>query len=270
MPNALITGGSTGFGAGTLAALRSRGWTAYGTSRRPDAAPADDTPLLPLDLRDDASIAALGEFVRGLDDGLGALVSNAGIAVNGPWEELSSAELRQQLEVNLIGTMAVVRECLPALRRSGGVIVQVTSISGLIGDAGFGAYNASKFGLEGATEALVQEVRGQGIRVVLVEPGPFLTPIVDAGDEIAGRDDSGRYAEVWRGLEEWRTWFRGNAEDPRHVVAAIVGAIERDDAPFRIPVGSKVPQWIREHTQRLLDDVDAAQRFLASLESAGD
>jgi NAD(P)-dependent dehydrogenase (short-subunit alcohol dehydrogenase family) len=267
MRNALITGGSSGFGAGTLRRLGSRGWTAYGTSRRPPAGPpTDGPPLLPLDLRDDTSIAALGEFVRGLDDGLGALVSNAGIAVNGPWEEMTSSELRDQLEVNLIGTMAVVRECLPALRAGGGVIVQVTSVSGLIGDAGFGAYNASKFGLEGATEALRGEVQDQGIRVILVEPGPFLTPIVDAGDEIAGRDDLGRYAAVWRGLDEWREWFRGNAEDPERVVTAIVGAIERDDAPFRIPVGTKVPKWIREHTEQLLADVEASEEFLASLD----
>lgn len=267
MPNALVTGASTGFGAGTLRALRDRGWTAYGTSRRPHAASSPDAPaLLALDLRDDASISALGEFVRDLDDGLRALVSNAGIAVNGPWEEMTSEELREQLAVNLVGTMAVVRECLPALRRAGGVIVQVTSVSGLIGDAGFGAYNASKFGLEGATEALAQEVRDQGVRVVLIEPGPFLTPIVDAGDEIAGRDDSGRYAAVWRGLDEWREWFRSNAEDPEQVVKAIVGAIERADAPFRIPVGTKVPHWIREHTQQLLADVAASEQFLASLD----
>jgi NAD(P)-dependent dehydrogenase (short-subunit alcohol dehydrogenase family) len=262
MPNALVTGASTGFGAGTLAALRTRGWTAYGTSRRPPADATDRAPLLRLDLRDDASIAALGELVSGLDDGLGALVSNAGIAVNGPWEELSSADLREQLEVNLVGTMAVVRACLPALRRASGVIVQVTSVSGLIGDAGFGAYNASKFGLEGATEALAQEVQDQGIRVVLVEPGPFLTPIIDAGEDIAGRDDDGRYAQVWRGLEEWRDWFRTNAEDPQVVVNTIVAAIEREDAPFRIPVGSKVPGWIRSHVEKLLVDVEASQRFV--------
>jgi NAD(P)-dependent dehydrogenase (short-subunit alcohol dehydrogenase family) len=265
MSNALVTGASTGFGAATLRALRDRGWTAYGTSRRPAAASSPDgPPLLGLDLRDDASISALGEFVRGLDDGLGALVSNAGIAVNGPWEELSSDELREQLAVNLVGTMAVVRECLPALRHAAGVIVQVTSISGLIGDAGFGAYNASKFGLEGATEALAQEVRDQGIRVVLVEPGPFRTPIADVAVQTAQRNDNGRYAELWREFDEWGNWFRANAEDPAIVAGVIVAAIERDDAPFRIPVGSKVPGWIREHAQQLLADVDAAELFVAS------
>jgi NAD(P)-dependent dehydrogenase (short-subunit alcohol dehydrogenase family) len=266
MHNALVTGASTGFGQGTVERLRGRGWNVFGTSRNPSRAPgATRHQLLPLDLRDETSISALRSVVDELDDGLGALVSNAGIAVNGPWEELSSADLRTQLEVNLIGTMAVVRTCLPALRRGRGVIVQVSSVSGVMGDAGFGAYNASKFGLEGASEALAQEVADQGIRVVIVEPGPFRTPIVDAGPDIAGRDDHGRYAKVWRDLEDWRSWFRANAEDPQIVVDAIVGAIERPDAPFRIPVGSKVPTWIRENAAARLSDLDAAEEFLASL-----
>jgi len=266
MPNALVTGASTGFGAGTVRRLRERGWTAYGTSRDPSRLPQDERQdMLPLDLRDGASIAALAATMDDLAGGLGALVSNAGIAVNGPWEELSSDDLRDQLEVNLIGTMAVVRGCLPALRKAGGVIVQISSVSGLTADAGFGAYNASKFGLEGATEALAAEVKGQGVRIVLVEPGPFRTPIVDVAPDIDGRLANGRYAKVWRDIDDWKGWFRAKAEDPAIVVDAIVAAIERDDAPFRIPVGTNVTTWIREHTEELLGDLDAAQRFLASV-----
>ena len=105
---------------------------------------------------------------------------------------MTSQELRDQLEVNLVGTMALCRACLPLLREAGGVIVQVSSVSGQEGDSLLGAYNASKFGLEGASEALAGEVEPQGIRVVIVEPGPFRTPIVDRGPAGGGaRSDGG-------------------------------------------------------------------------------
>lgn len=106
-----------------------------------------------------------------------ALINNAGICQVGPWEELSSDEITHQLNVNVIGAMNLVRQSLSMLRKGAGVIVQISSDSGQIAEAMFGAYNASKFALEGASEALQEEVASDGVRVVVIEPGNFRTEI---------------------------------------------------------------------------------------------
>ena len=192
MSVALVTGTSSGFGQGVAERLLTLGWTVVGTSRNPDRsnAPAG-CDMIALDLRDPESIAAAAETVVRSHGRLDALVSNAGIAVLGPLEQLSMAEIREQLEVNLIGTIDLCRACLPALRESQGVIVQISSISGRIADEAFGAYCASKFALGAASDALADEVAEQGIRVVVVEPGPFRTPITTNTQLASARDDSG-------------------------------------------------------------------------------
>ena len=118
------------------------------------------------DVTDDDAVAALGLVVRERFGGrLDALVNNAGIAMAGPWEELTPTELRRSLDVNLVGAMAVTGACLPALRAAQGVVVNISSVSGQAGDPLMGPYNASKFGLEGASEALRLELRPFGVRV---------------------------------------------------------------------------------------------------------
>src|SRR5437868_4712999 len=135
---ALVTGTSSGFGRGAAERLVRLGWTVIGTVRDPTRTPAPrGCATAALDLRDPESIAALAHDVMGEHGRLDALVSNAGVAVLGPIEELSLAELRDQLEVNLIGTLALCRACLPALRAVRGVIVQVSSVSGRVADGGF-------------------------------------------------------------------------------------------------------------------------------------
>ncbi len=270
MSVALVTGTSSGFGQGVAERLLTLGWTVVGTSRNPDRsnAPAG-CDMIALDLRDPESIAAAAETVVRSHGRLDALVSNAGIAVLGPLEQLSMAEIREQLEVNLIGTIDLCRACLPALRESQGVIVQISSISGRIADEAFGAYCASKFALGAASDALADEVAEQGIRVVVVEPGPFRTPITTNTQLASARDDSGLYARAWRELDEWLEWFPEGAEDTEIAIDAIVAAATVPGAPRRLPVGKDSAQDLREQATETLAAIDQAVEFLAANRGLG-
>jgi NAD(P)-dependent dehydrogenase (short-subunit alcohol dehydrogenase family) len=215
-----------------------------------------------LDFTDESSIERVADQVGRTHGKLDALISNAGYALLGPWEEMTSQELRDQLEVNLVGTMALCRACLPWLREAMGVIVQVSSVSGQTGEALAGAYNASKFALEGASEARAEELEQSGVRVVLVEPGPFRTEIGRKSPRVAAKGSSDRYASEWRENDEWFEWLGADSEDPQRAVDAIVAAATRPDTPFRIPVGEKAGGWVREHAEGVIADVERAEQFL--------
>jgi len=178
MPTALITGASRGIGRATAFRLATADWTVFGGVR--DEAAGESliqgsdgriTPVV-LDITDERQVADLD---RVLPARLDAVVNNAGIVVGGPIEGLPMAELRRQLEVNLIGQVAVTQAVLPRIRSSHGRIVFVSSLSGFISSPMVGAYSASKFGLEAVADALRLELRPWRIPVVLVEPAQTST-----------------------------------------------------------------------------------------------
>ncbi len=144
-----------------------------------------------IDVTDDAAISAAAARIKEETghQGLAGLVNNAGIAVSGPLEILPIAELRRQLEVNVIGQIAVTQAVLPLLRIAKGRIVNIGSVNGAVSTPYLGPYCASKFALEALTDALRMELRTWGIGVSLVEPGPIDTPIweksTSAADELA-------------------------------------------------------------------------------------
>jgi NAD(P)-dependent dehydrogenase (short-subunit alcohol dehydrogenase family) len=261
MPTALVTGTSSGFGHGVASMLTARGWDVLGTVL-PGAEVEVPWETVELDVTDDAAVAALrGRVGSHLD----ALVNNAGIAMAGPWEEIVPRELRRILDVNVVGAMAVIRACLPALRSAGGVIVNVSSVAGQVGDPLWGPYNASKFALEGASEALRAELRPFGVRVHVVEPGPFRTPISAAGEWAAARGEDDVYSEQWRVIDDSMAWLAESSADPATCINAIVGAVLRDDAPFRIPVGVGIADLVRRHAGEVADQASRAEGFLRSL-----
>lgn len=183
----VITGASTGIGAACGLHLNRLGFHVFAGVRRPEAGEALQqqasgrlTPVF-IDVTDPGSIAAAADMVAAAvgETGLAGLVNNAGIARGGPLEFLPSAELQRQLEVNVIGQVAVSQAFLPFLRRSRGRIVNIGSISGRIAMPFLGPYAASKFALAALTDSLRAELRPWGIEVCLVEPGPVATPIWD-------------------------------------------------------------------------------------------
>jgi NAD(P)-dependent dehydrogenase (short-subunit alcohol dehydrogenase family) len=183
----LVTGASTGIGEATALHLSGLGFTVRPAVRKEEDAERlrgrGLDPLI-LDVTDQATIDAAATAVG---DSLFGLVNNAGIAVSGPIEFVPVDELRRQLEVNLIGQVAVIQAFLPALRRARGRIVNISSIGGRTALPLAGPYAASKFALEGLSDSLRRETRGQGVEVVLVEPGGVKTPIWDKGSNEADR-----------------------------------------------------------------------------------
>jgi NAD(P)-dependent dehydrogenase (short-subunit alcohol dehydrogenase family) len=181
----VITGASSGIGEACALRLDALGYQVFaGVRRAEDAerlahAASDRLVPLMLDVTDSEAIrAAVGRVgeVLGTEPLVG-LVNNAGIAVGGPLEFVPLDDLRAQLEVNVVGTVAMAQAFLPLLRRGGGRIVQMGSVSGHFASPFLGPYSASKFALEALSDALRVELRPWGIHVSIIEPGVIATPI---------------------------------------------------------------------------------------------
>ncbi len=190
--NVVVTGTSTGIGRAAALRLASEGFSVFAGVRREEDGHAlrNDAggsvePLL-LDVTSAESIAAaasrIGDATGG---GLAGLVNNAGVAVAGPLEALPIEDFRHQIEVNLIGQVAVTQAMLPMVRAAKGRIVLISSIGGRLATPFMGAYHAAKFGLEAVGDSLRQELAPFGIEVVVVEPGTISTPIWNKGADRA-------------------------------------------------------------------------------------
>ncbi|MCK6521878.1 SDR family NAD(P)-dependent oxidoreductase [Myxococcota bacterium] len=237
----LITGCRSGFGLLTAVTAARAGHKVYAGLRDPNTADAlreaaAGLPVTPiaLDVVDaEQRQAAVAQILR--DEGrLDGLVNNAGIALGGYLEQLEEDELRRVLEVNLISVWALTRLVLPTMRAQGrGHVINVSSISGLLALPGLGAYAASKFALEGMTEALRHELRPFGVQVCLVEPGPYKTDILGRNRTLGRNalDTTSPYAPYTRKAEALfdRIAAQGSG-DPQDVADAIV-ALLHDPSP---------------------------------------
>jgi NAD(P)-dependent dehydrogenase (short-subunit alcohol dehydrogenase family) len=204
----LITGASSGIGKACADHLASRGHRVFGTSRR-NPGKAGAVELIPMDVTDERSVKEGVLRVLGDAGRLDVVVNNAGMGFAGAVEETSIEEARQQFDTNLFGVLRVCRAALPILRRQqSGLIVNVSSIGGVIGLPFEGLYSASKFALEGLSEALRLEVRQFGIRVVLVEPGDIKTSF---------------------GANRVRTKESGGSSAYRSSMETVLGVIQHDE-----------------------------------------
>ena len=181
----VISGSSTGIGRACALRLDRSGFRVFaGVRKREDGeslraeARGELEPLI-LDVTDLSSIAAARRRVEEAagSAGVAGLVNNAGIAIAGPLEFVPIDDFRRQLEVNLIGHVAVIQAFLPLIRKARGRIVNMTSIGGRVASAFLGPYQSSKWALEGLTDALRKELRPWGIDVVAIEPGAISTPL---------------------------------------------------------------------------------------------
>lgn len=178
----LITGCSSGIGLDAARSLHARGWRVFATCRHQadcDRLTAEGLESFRLDLADEDSIAAaLAEVVARTGGTLDALYNNGAFACPGAVEDIPRGALRAIFETNLFGTHDLTRRVIPLMRAQGhGRIVNCSSVLGLVGATWRGAYVSTKFALEGLTDVLRLEMRGTGIEVILIEPGPIATKI---------------------------------------------------------------------------------------------
>ncbi len=269
-----ITGTSRGFGREWAQAALARGDRVAATAR--DASSLDGLvaehgdAVLPLEL-DVTDRAAAFDVVARAHAHFGALdvvVNNAGYGQFGLVEELSEADARDQIETNLFGALWVTQAALPFLREQGsGHIVQVSSIGGISAFPNVGMYHASKWGLEGLSQSLAQEVAGFGIHVTLVEPGGFST---DWGGSSARRAEPlEAYAAVHQQDEERRAGMSSNAGDPAASAAAILRVVDADEPPLRVFFGS-APLGIAEQDYERRLATWRAWQEVAELAQGGD
>jgi len=210
----LVTGTSTGIGEAAALRLDRRGWRVFAGVRKDSdgerlraQASGRLTPLM-LDVTDAAAIdAAVKEIDTAVGpDGLAGVVNNAGVGRGGPLEYLPIDEWREQLEINVVGQVAVTKATLPLVRRGGGRVVFIGSIGGRICSPLLGPYGASKHALEAISEALRHELRPWGIKVVLVEPGAVKTAIWGKARSTAEDLEARLPAEA---LDRYRSFIEG-------------------------------------------------------------
>jgi NAD(P)-dependent dehydrogenase (short-subunit alcohol dehydrogenase family) len=252
---ALVTGASTGIGRACAERLAQAGWQVLAGVRRKGAAPTGTEELL-LDVTDAEQVTGAAGRVEKLD----ALVNNAGIALAVPLEFVPLDELRRQLEVNVVGQVAVTQALLPALRRSRGRIVFMGSIAGRSALPFLAPYAASKHALEAIADSLRVELRPFGVQVAIVEPGTIVTPIwtksAALADELAARLPAalaelyGARIAAFRKVAMERGAKGASAED---VADAVVRALTAERPRARYVVGRDAR--IRGGIERLPDRV---------------
>ncbi|MFD0688715.1 SDR family NAD(P)-dependent oxidoreductase [Actinomadura fibrosa] len=264
--NWLITGASSGFGQAIATAVLERGGRALLGARRthlldplverhPDRAVAQ-----PLDVtvpeQVDAAVAAAVDRFGGID----VLVNNAGSGQLGAVEETADAELRRLFEVHVFAPAALVRAVLPVMRRQGGgAIVQMSSSFGRYSAPGLSAYSATKFALEGLSQALAAEVAPFGIDVLVVEPGAFRTGILDGAFHHSAAMPE--YDGVVGPVREMLGGLNGTQPgDPAKAAAAIVTALGSEAPPLRLPLGEDAVAGVR-------DEIEGAAKELEAWES---
>jgi NAD(P)-dependent dehydrogenase (short-subunit alcohol dehydrogenase family) len=269
----LVTGTSSGLGEACALRLDRAGWRVFAGVRRVEdgdrlrkRASPGLTPLL-LDVTDSDAIASAAVAVG---DRLEGLVNNAGIAVAAPVELVSLDELRRQLEVNLVGQVAVTQALLPALRRARGRVVNVGSIGGRSALPFLGPYAASKFALEAITDSLRLELRPFGIEVSIIEPGSIATRIWEKGG--AAADDLARhlppsatelYVERADALRQVATAAARRGETPDEVAKAVEHALTAPRPKTRYLVGKHARQraLLERMPDRVRDRVLARRLF---------
>jgi len=260
----MISGCSTGLGRELGRELLERGFRVVLTARDPNTlrelATAHPNTALPLRLdvtkRSDIEQAVLAS--QRTFGSVDVLVNNAGYGYYAPVEEGDEAAIRTMFETNFFGLVALTQSLLPSMRaRKSGFVVNISSVGGFVAHPGSGYYAASKFAVEAVSEALSKEVAPLGIRVLLVEPGPFRTRFVEnswGSPTVRIRD----YAETVGARRATVQASRGKQPgDPARAAAAIIAAVQSPSPPLRLVLGAQALTHIRAKLTTFAREIDA-------------
>jgi NAD(P)-dependent dehydrogenase (short-subunit alcohol dehydrogenase family) len=259
--NILITGCSSGIGLCVAEGLQKRGYRVFATARKPadvEMLASRGLESLQLDIADSASIgAAVDEVVRRTGGTLFALFNNAGYGQPGAVEDLRREVLREQFETNVFGTVELTNRLIPVMRaQGGGRIIINSSLLGYVSLPFRGAYNATKYALEGIADTLRLELRGSGIHVALVEPGPITSRFRANAHEMFRRHvdaEASFFRNTYRAMEN-RLTKPGPAAPftlpPEAVLKKVIHILESDRPRIRYPV--TFPAYLFAMLKRLL------------------
>jgi NAD(P)-dependent dehydrogenase (short-subunit alcohol dehydrogenase family) len=261
-----ITGASSGFGTAFARFAIERGDNVVATARTTAKLEAlvarapTQVLAVKLDVTNAADIqpavdAAVRRFGR-----IDYLFNNAGFGLVGAVEETSDAELRAVMDTNFFGAVAVTRAVLPVMRaQRAGAIVNISSMGGQMSFEGVSAYSASKFALEGMSEALALEVKPFGIKVLIVEPGAFRTEF--GADALRKMPVMPAYKDTLTGIRGMLHDMHGaQPGDPAKAASAVARALESDATPLRLQLGEDAIGAVRAHAELLLKDLAAWER----------
>jgi len=259
-----ITGCSTGFGRELARLVLDRGCRAVVTARNPSQVAdlvqghADNALALWLDVTDAGQVAAAAKAAQDRFGQIDVLVNNAGYGYLAAIEEGEDAEVRAMFEANFFGLVAMTRTVLPGMRaRRSGHIVNISSIGGLASFPATGYYHATKYAVEGLSESLAEEAAPLGIKVLLVEPGPFRTNW--AGPSIKQSATRIEDYAATAGVRRTQTEERSGKQpgDPVRAAKAIIAAVQADDPPLRLVLGKPALDIARGKIAALKQDFDA-------------
>ena len=257
-----ITGSSTGLGRALTEVLLAEGYSVAATARNPSALESlrqkfGDQLLCPvLDVTQPSQVrSAVTETLAHFGQ-IDVVVNNAGYGLIGAIEEVTDSEIRAQMNTNFFGALDVIRVILPQFRKKrSGHFLNISSIAGFRATAGAGIYTASKFALEGLSEALAKEVAHLGIHVTIVEPGPFRTDfggrsIVDTKNNI---DDY--VPSVGQMREYYKNAHGHQAGDPTKAARAMIQLVESGANSLRLPLGPATLKGMREKMDQVNKDI---------------
>lgn len=270
-----ITGASSGFGRLLAEEVLRRGQCVIATAR--DANKIDDLVrqyptcafALPLDVTKPEQISRTAERAIEVHGHVDVLVNNAGYGVNGAIEEVSEEEFEPMFQTNLYGLIRTTRAFLPHFReRHSGHIVNFSSIGGLIGTAGWGFYNTTKFAVEGFSQALAAEMKPLGVHVTVIEPGPFRTDFLGRSGKLAKKEFS-EYAETAGKAREYLQTQSGKQPgDPQKAVEAVVAAVEAKEPPLHLLLGKSALSRFRSHLEQRQREIAAWEQVTVDADFA--
>jgi NAD(P)-dependent dehydrogenase (short-subunit alcohol dehydrogenase family) len=256
----VVTGASSGIGKATAQFFARKGWNVIATMRNPAAErnliETADLKLVPLDVQDSASIKAAVETALTAFGTIDVWVNNAGYGAFGPIEAASRVQVQRQFDVNVFGLIECVQAIAPHFRaQRAGVLINVTSVGGLVASPGYGIYNSSKFAAEGLSECLWYELGALGIKVKLVEPGVTKTAFGGRSMEVLDFSSVPDYAPLMKRIDAARARFTRNAATPELVAATIFDAANDRSDRLRYLAGADarrlwfLRRWFGHRTQ---------------------
>jgi NAD(P)-dependent dehydrogenase (short-subunit alcohol dehydrogenase family) len=266
----LITGASKGLGLALTKLVLSQGNKVIATSRNIEDFKSSITEhqenFLPLklDITSDKDVKnaiqiSIEKFGR-----IDVIVNNAGYSLVGSMEEMTDEEFRQTVDVNLFGTVNIIRNAMPYLRKQGsGHIINISSNAGYVGFANASSYNASKFAVVGLSEALAQEVAPFGIKVTVVAPGQFRTNFMDKGSLTFAKNRVDVYG-LDTAEKMWTDFSGQQAGDPEKLVRILTEITALENPPLRLLLGPDTYQLLTEHREKEMQEFESWKHLTLS------